>query len=245
MSLTSSSPNPQPLLNRLSRRLLARRVLVLRLPTALTKRNRRPKQLLIALRCPAPKSLILIQAMRLPIRTSLRHILHLPPSPLLRLSRDMRLMQPQHLKHRPREFDRVHEELGPVREHVGEGRVALEVCYEYRCGHGEEHALYWISSKHHCIHRQRATYERDIHMYTPISQKPMHERPLGRHHIRVCLRLHPRFLLGAQVWTGILWRLRPELGAVGWRNKFGRFLQHEGFAVGSLFGGSFGAGCFC
>ncbi len=38
-------------------------------------------------------------------------------------------------------------------------------------------------------YKDKRAYECNIQMYAPIINKPMHERPLRRHHIRVFLRL--------------------------------------------------------
>lgn len=56
----------------------------------------------------------------------------------------------------------------------------------------------------------------------------------------VLLRLHSSFLLSRQIGPWIPRGLFSKLGAMGWRDEFGRLFQDEGFGVGALF-----AGCFC
>jgi hypothetical protein len=76
-------------------------------------------------------------------------------------------------------------------------------------------------------------------MYTLIMKKPVHERPLRGHHMRIFLCLHPSFFLGGQIGAWIARRLFSKLGAMGWRHEFGRLFEDEWVGAGALLAGSF------
>jgi hypothetical protein len=100
----------------------------------------------------------------------------------------------------------VQEERGHGREHVGKGRTALEVCDPDYGREGEESCLYslFVSSKLKIKiecgvlemrgdmgreeKRERA-YKSNPKMNPSIMNKPIHERPLRWHHIRILLPL--------------------------------------------------------
>jgi len=129
-------------------------------------------------------------------------------------------VQTQNLDAGPREGDRVREQLRPVRQHVGEGGVALKVRDEDGRGQTEERA------------------QRDVYMYGTVGEEPMHEGPFGGHHVGVFLRLLGSLLLGCQLGSGVARSVLAESGTVRWRVELRGFLEDEG--LGALRASAFG-----
>lgn len=118
--------------------------------------------------------------------------------------------------------DRVSQERRPRREQVRVRRGVLEVRGEGECSQGGEHALMSshqpLSPTTRALSFSKRAKEKTNHsnpdMNPPTRQKLVHDRPLGRKHIRVPSVLLLLLLFLRESWAGVVDRSGTDHPAI-------------------------------